>query len=74
MISIPVTPFGYRLKPRLKDTVYVSSGDCRYRSLSSERGLFQEIGIRKLEGDLTILIESDIIERGIYGLTSSGFK
>ena len=74
MISIPVTPFGYRLKPRLKDTVYVSSGDCRYRSLSSERGLFQEIGIRKLEGDLTILIESDIIERGIYGLTSSGLN
>ena len=58
-------PFGYRIKPRLKDTIYVSQSDCRYTSLSSENMLFEQINARKLEGNLTVIIEGDIYERGV---------
>jgi hypothetical protein len=64
----PATLFGYRLKPRLKDTVYVGSSDCRYTSLSGATGLFEQINARKLEGDLTILIQTDLQEDGIHDL------
>lgn len=61
-VTAPGIPFGYRLVPRLKDTVYVSASDCRYQSLSAKNGIFDDIAKRGLEGDLTILIESDLIE------------
>ena len=61
-------PFGYRLKPRLKDTVYVGPSNCRYQSLTGDNGLFQQINNRGLEGDLAIVIEGDIEETGKYDL------
>jgi hypothetical protein len=66
--SPPSEFFGFRLKPRLKDTIYVSQSDCRYQSLSSANGLFSEINARGLEGDLTVLIESDLAEPGQVAL------
>ncbi len=73
-ITPPTTLFGYRLKPRLKDTVFVSNSNCRYQSLSGQNGLFQEINSRKLEGNLTILIESDLNEKAIYDVTDAGLN
>ncbi len=73
-ITPPTSLFGYRLKPRLKDTVFVSTSNCRYQSLSGQNGLFQEINSRKLEGNLTILIESDLNEKGIYDVTDAGLN
>lgn len=73
-VTPPNSLFGYRLKPRMKDTVYVSSSDCRYRSLSRTNGLFQEINSRKLEGDLTVIIESDLQEDAANELTGAGLN
>jgi hypothetical protein len=73
-VSPPSSLFGYRLKPRLKDTVYVSASDCRYQSLSSNKGLFQEINFRKLEGNLTILIEGDLLEKGIHSVKNASLN
>lgn len=69
--SAPAVLFGYRLKPRLKDTIYVGTSDCRYRSLSGTNGLFQQINARKLEGNLQILIETDLLEDGVHDLKGS---
>lgn len=66
--------FGYRIKPRLKDTVYVSASDCRYTSLTKDNGLFQEIKTRRLEGNITILIESDLSENGVHELNNYGLN
>lgn len=73
-VTPPTIPFGYRLKPRFRDTVFVSNGDCRFKSLSAENGLFQEINSRKLEGDMTVVIESDLVEDGTYELTGDGLN
>ncbi|MGF2411316.1 MAG: GEVED domain-containing protein, partial [Ferruginibacter sp.] len=73
-VTPPAIPFGYRLKPRMKDTIYVSSGDCRYRSLTAANGLFQDIKTKRLEGNLTILIESDITEDGSHELNKYGIN
>lgn len=73
VIPAPI-PFGYRLKPRLKDTIYVSTSDCRYQSLTNENGLFQEIKKRKLEGSLTVIIESDLLENGIYDIQGTSLN
>ncbi len=73
-ITAASVPFGYRLKPRLKDTIYVNGYDCNYTSLTKQNGLFQDIANRKLEGDLVILIESNLTEDGTYGITSSGLN
>ncbi|MEJ7609658.1 MAG: GEVED domain-containing protein [Ferruginibacter sp.] len=76
-VITPPVLFGYRIKPRLKDTVFVSAYDCRYTSLSAEGGIFNEITKRGLEGDLTIIIESDLFETGKYAVKDSfqnGFK
>ncbi|HAO47160.1 MAG TPA: hypothetical protein DCQ97_09555, partial [Chitinophagaceae bacterium] len=70
----PAELLGYRLKPRLKDTIYVSASDCRYRSMSKANGLFEQINLRKLEGDLTIIIESDIQEDATHELTGAGMN
>ena len=74
-VQMQITPpnqlFGYRLKPRLKDTIYVSSSDCRYKSLSNDNGLFQQISLRKLEGNLTIILESDITEDATFELNGA---
>ena len=73
-VTPPNSLFGYRLKPRMKDTVYVSSSDCRYQSLSRTNGLFQEINSRKLEGNLTIIVESDLQENAANDLTGTGLN
>lgn len=75
--SPPSELFGFRLKPRLKDTIYVSQSDCRYQSLSSLNGLFSEINARGMEGDLTVLIESDLAEPGqvaLLGQRQNGYR
>jgi GEVED domain/Secretion system C-terminal sorting domain len=75
--SPPSELFGFRIKPRLKDTIYVSQSDCRYQSLSSVNGLFSEINARGLEGDLTVLIESDLSETGevpLLGQRQNGYR
>jgi len=77
-VQAQVTPpsqlFGYRLKPRLKNTIYVSNSDCRYWSLSKNNGLFQQINNRKLEGDLTVIIGSDLQEDAANELTAAGLN
>ena len=71
-ITPPLKPFGYRLVPRMKDTVYVSAADCRFQSLSGQNGLFAHVNQKTLEGDLTIVVESDLVETGVHPLTSVG--
>jgi len=67
-------PFGYRLKPRLRDTIYVSGNNCRYQSLSGENGLFQHLNSGQLETDLTVIIDGDVSETGKYALTEIGLN
>jgi len=66
--------FGYRLVPRLRDTIYINGYDCHYNSLTRDGGLFKDILNKKLEGDLTILIENDLTENGTYGITGAGLN
>jgi hypothetical protein len=73
-ISPSSIPFGYRLKPRLRDTIYVSNNNCRYKSLSGENGLFQHINSSLLENDLTIIIDGDALEDGKYSIKNSGLN
>jgi len=73
-ITAPTVLLGYRLKPKLLDTIYVGSGNCRYRSLSAENGLFQDINLKKLQSDLTVIVEGNTIEDGSYALTGSGLN
>lgn len=73
-ITPPSKPFGYRLIPRLEDTLYVSASDCRFQSLTNNNGLFQYINDKKLDGDLTIFIGSDLAEQGIHSITSAGLN
>jgi hypothetical protein len=76
-INPPTVLFGYQLKPRMKDTVYVSNFNCRFKSLSGPNGLFEEIEKKKLEGNLTIMVESDLDETGSFSLSDSsqnGYK
>ena len=73
-LTPPKTPFGYRIKPRLKDTVFVSSHDCRYLSLTRENGLFKEINLRGLEGDLNVVIETDLTEDGTYEINGASLN
>jgi hypothetical protein len=72
--SAPSTFFGYRLRPRIKDTIYVSQSNCSYTSLTNSRGLFQKINTAGLEGNLTIMIESDLVEQGTNELDGSKFN
>jgi hypothetical protein len=73
-ISPPGKLFGYRLIPRLQDTVYVSASDCRYQSLTNNGGLLQQINEKGLTGDLTILVGSDLVETGIHPVTTNGLN
>jgi hypothetical protein len=75
-VAVPVTrpsiPLGYRLKPRLKDTLYINNYECS--SLSNNNGLFYDINTRTLEGNLTVLIENNLSENGAHTLSGIGLN
>lgn len=69
----PSTLFSFRLVSRLKDTIYVG-GNCGFSSLTKNNGLFNAINTRKLEGNLTVVVERDMNENAAVDLTAAGLN
>lgn len=63
----PTTLFSYRIVPGLSGTVNVGLGQT-YTSLTSVGGLFEAVNNGSLDGNLTAVITSDLLETGANGI------
>lgn len=73
-VTRPPSLFGFRTRPRLKDTIYMGTSNtpiCQCNSLSNEKGIFQDINTKGLEGALTLIVEKDLKESGTYSLNGT---
>lgn len=65
--SPPATLLSYRIVPGLSGIVNVGAGQT-YTTLTGAGGLFEAINNGSLNGNLTAVITSDLLETGIHGI------